>query len=336
MVSLSSFVDRAPLRFRQKATTLALLTVSWYARPSLVHVHHGYGVDQVLGLVRRRRLPLVVSFHGHDLTGHLVAHPNAYDRARGLMSAVVVPSRFLADLASEAGFDPRVVHVIPAGVDTRYFAPSPPPEPGREVLFVGRFVEKKGLDVLARAWPLIAEKVPGARLRLLGFGPLEPLARSIPGLVEVVVAPGREEVRDAMRQATVVVTPSHVAAGDAVESMLAVNLEAQASGRPVVTTRHGGIPEFVAEGETALLVREGDHRELAAAVVRILSDRELARRLGEAGPLLARCFDVRAMAARMVELYDWLCEAGFVLGPRPWCKAFTAGPSSRIQVPSGP
>ena len=226
-----------------------------------------------------------------------------------------MPSRFLARVALAAGFPAERMHVIPSGVDTAWFCPTPlpgaaPPGSDRpEVLFVGRFVEKKGLDVLAQAWPAVRASVPGARLRLLGFGPLEAMARAIPGDVDVVLAPTRHEVRGAMRRARLVVSPSRTAPGDAVESLLVVNLEAQASGRPVVTTRHGGIPEFVDAGRSALVVPEADAGALAAAIVRVLTDDDLATRLAAHGPTWAASFDVRRTARRVDDLYDEVLTA---------------------------
>jgi glycosyltransferase involved in cell wall biosynthesis len=200
--------------------------------------------------------------------------------------------------------------VIPSGVDTEQFTASPLPDGSRDVLFVGRFVEKKGLDVLMAAWPQVQRAVPDARLRILGFGPLEELARSGGEGVEVVVHPNREQVRQAMRRAYAVATPSKTAADDSVESLLIVNLEAQASGRPVVTTRHGGIPEFVADGETALVVPENDADALAGALTTVLQDPVLAERLSEAGPRWVRRFDVRRCAQRLDDLYASLLGHG--------------------------
>jgi colanic acid/amylovoran biosynthesis glycosyltransferase len=272
----------------------------------IVHAHHGYRLDIPAGLVRRRRLPLVLSAHGHDLTGYLEREPDAYRQLVDLVDAVVVPSRFLASLVPAAGFPAEKVHVIPSGVDMRRFAPTPLPTGDPVVLFVGRFVAKKGIDTLAAAWPEIARAVPEARLRLMGFGPLEPLARSIPGRVTVEVEPDTQAVSAAMREAYLVVTPSHRAPDDAVETLLMVNVEAQASGRPVVTTDHGGIPEYVRADETALVVEEADPEALAAAVVRLLEDRELAVRLGAAGPGAVVDLDVRVTSARVEALYDEL------------------------------
>ncbi|MCU1451719.1 MAG: putative colanic acid biosynthesis glycosyl transferase [Acidimicrobiales bacterium] len=306
LVSLHRIRSPLPERLRRYVVTPTLMAYARRASVGIVHVHHGYRAYEVIGLSRRMGLPLVVSLHGHDVTGYLQARPAAYQHVIPAVDAAVVPSRYLADVAAAAGFPAERTHIIPSGVDTELFTPTPVPTSSHEVLFVGRFVEKKGLDTLLAAWPSVRDRVPEARLRLLGFGPLEHLARSAGDGVEVVVRPDQRTVRDAMRTAYLVVTPSRTATDDAVESLLIVNLEAQASGRPVVTTRHGAIPEFVAENETALVVPEADPRALAQALVTVLSDQSLASRMGERGPAVARTFDVRRCAARVDELYDAL------------------------------
>jgi glycosyltransferase involved in cell wall biosynthesis len=295
-----------PVAARPLAFSTALELLMHRRRVEVVHAHHGYRLEVLLPVIRRRGLPLVLSVHGHDVTGYLEHRPDPYREASELVSVVVVPSNFLVQHAVEAGFDADRIRVLPSGIDTSFFCATPIPGGEPVALFVGRFVAKKGLDTLARAWPQVQSAVPEARLRLLGYGPLEETARAIRGRVSVEIAPDRRAVRDAMQTARVVVSPSHEAPDDSLESLLMVNLEAQASGRPVVTTRHGGIPEYVREDETALLVPEDDADALAAALVRILRDDELAHRLGGAGPGWAQAFDVRATAARMDALYDEL------------------------------
>jgi glycosyltransferase involved in cell wall biosynthesis len=254
-------------------------------------------------MCRRLGLPLVLSLHGHDVTGLLEQYPTIYGDVFPAVDAVIVPSEFLASVAVSAGFPSERIHVIPSGVDTTRFVPTPLPDGLREVLFVGRFVEKKGLDVLLSAWPRVRAQAPASRLRLLGFGPLEGLARSGGEGVEIVTDPDHGAVREAMRRAYVVVSPSRTAPDDSVESLLVVNLEAQASGRPVVTTNHGGIPEFVRDGETALVVPEAEPDALADALVRVLTDEALAARLAANGPEWVRQFDVRRCTKRVDDLY---------------------------------
>lgn len=304
LISLARFP--IPKVVRRQVVTARLMTIAWRNSVGLIHVHHGYRLHEVMGTRRRLGIPLVLSLHGHDITGALEAHPDRYEDALPWIDAVVVPSRFLAGVAVAGGVPEERIHVIPSGVDTEQFTPAPLPDGTKEVLFVGRFVEKKGLDVLMAAWPDVRRRVPDARLRIFGFGPLEDLARSGGDAVEVVLEPNHAQVREAIRASYAVVSPSRTADDDSVESLLIVNLEAQASGRPVVTTSHGGIPEFVRNGETAVVVPEGDAAALADALVTILDDRPLAERLGAAGPAWVQQFDARRCAGKLDELYGSL------------------------------
>lgn len=281
---------------RGVATALALALRRTGA--DLLHVHFGYEVEGVVGAARRAKVPLVVSVHGNDVTSTASKDDPALRHALSSADAVVVPSDFLADHARAAGA--REVRVLPSGVDLAALRPIPFPEGGPQVVFVGRFVEKKGLDVLARAWPSVLARHPGARLLVLGEGPVPP-----PEHAEVWAPdPARraEQVHEALARAWVVVTPSRTAADGDSESLLLVNLEAQAVGRAVLTTRHGGIPSAVSE-ETAVLVDEGDSDALAAALVVLLDEPGRLRAMGAAGPAFAARFEAGLCAARVDALY---------------------------------
>jgi colanic acid/amylovoran biosynthesis glycosyltransferase len=290
----------------RRTLTTVLLAIAARYRVGIVHQHHGYRIRDAMGLIHRRQIPWVVSFHGHDALAHAREWPGYFDGTFGLMRAIIVPSRWLAPHLVDLGANPDSIHVIPSGVDTSFFTPSPLPDGPPEVLFVGRFVEKKGLDVLLEAWPAVRRAVPNARLRLLGFGPLEGLARSGgEGIVVEDAQPDRraDQLRAALQRSWAVVTPSRTAANGDAETLLLVNLEAQAAGRPVVTTRHGGIPEYVDEGRTALVVPENQAGPLADALVTVLTDEALARGMAAAGPGWAHQFDVAACVAQVDALY---------------------------------
>ena len=308
--SLASVRSRTRTKFDDASMILAAGIAT---RADLCHVHFAYAAPDVLRLVRRRQLPFVLSLHGHDASAWPRQHPDHFVELTDAVSAVVVPSAFLGRRAVELGFPEDRVRVIPSGIDTHFFSPGLASADWPEVLFVGRLVEKKGVDVLLAAWPSVEAAVPGARLRLIGQGPLLPL---VLGNVRHTVTyeapdPGRRpvQVRDAIRRAAVVVTPSRTAQDGDLESLLLVNLEAQACGRPVITTRHGGIPEFVREDETAVLVPENDPAALAEALVALLSDSPRAARLGRAGAVWARQFELGACTATVDSLYDELLGA---------------------------
>jgi colanic acid/amylovoran biosynthesis glycosyltransferase len=284
----------------------------------LVHVHFGWPAPDVLRTVRRG-WPYVLSVHGTDVTGFVNEHPDYYAEVIDAVDAVIVPSQFLAGRAAAVGFDSRAISVIPSGVDTSFFTPTPLPDGPPIVAFVGRLVEVKGIDVLLRAWPSILSQVPDATLAVLGYGELDYLLETTDASVTYMRPDStrrHEQVRDLLRRASVVVTPSRTASNGARESLLLVNLEAAACGRPVVSTAYGGIPEFVDDGVTGLLVPENDDEALAAAIVQVLSDRKLAARLGSAAATHVAHWDVRGCAARVDDLYDSVLSRSRLRAPR--------------------
>jgi glycosyltransferase involved in cell wall biosynthesis len=156
----------------------------------------------------------------------------------------------------------REVRVIPSGVDL-------PPEVGEEaeppeVLYAGRLSEEKGvLELVAAA--------DGMRVVVAGDGPLRPRVPNALGFVP------HEQLQQLYARAAVVACPSRR------EGFGVACLEAMAHGRPVVAADVGGLRDLVVDGETGYLVPPRDVPALRAALGRLLVDRELRRRLGDAG-----------------------------------------------------
>jgi glycosyltransferase involved in cell wall biosynthesis len=172
--------------------------------------------------------------------------------------------------------------VFPTYSDLSVFAARPPqPFPERPTtLFVGVLEPYKNVDGLAAAWRLAAPQVPDARLVVVGKGSrastIQRLAAESQGRVEHVAELPPEGVAAAFDEATVFVLPSRY------EGLGRVVIEAFARGRGVVASRAGGILDLVEDGEQGLLVDVDDIDGLAAALVRVLSDRSLAEQLGAA------------------------------------------------------
>lgn len=274
---------------------------------SVVHVHHGYSIDPGIELAALLGAQVVASFWGYDVMALPQADPEHYRRAIGGLDAVITPSAYLARLVGRLGFPPERIRVISGGVDTSFFRPIAIPEQP-VVAFVGRFVEKKGIDVLLAAWSQVRRSVPDAQLVLLGYGSKTPRSDASAGIEVLAADPTRhrQQVREVIESCRVYVSPSRTGTDGDSESQHIGNLESMACNRPVVTTRHGAIPEFVANGETGLLVPEGSPDQLAEAIVTLLMDYELCVSLGaEAGKRVAH-FDTRAVAARIDALYEEL------------------------------
>ncbi|PLX44846.1 MAG: glycosyl transferase, partial [Hyphomicrobiales bacterium] len=192
---------------------------------------------------------------------------------------------------------PNRVAVVPNGVDGAHFrppaaepdAPDAPDAPEQElILCIARRVPQKNLPMLLGAFERVVEARPGARLRIVGNGPV-PLAAH-PN-VELMAA--SRDIRPHLAAASI------FALSSIDEGSPNVIIEAMAAGLPVAATAVGGVPELVSDGKTGLLTPPGDEKALAAALMRLLEDGDLRRAMGEAGRRRALDeFSIEAMVRR--------------------------------------
>jgi glycosyltransferase involved in cell wall biosynthesis len=211
--------------------------------------------------------------HGGSVAGLKRLRTSSLRRAR----RVIVPSRYLAEIAVGWGLDPSRVEVL--------VNPAPPPaevepaalEPGTFV-FVGRLTRQKALHVALDA----LVQVPAARLLLVGDGPLRAELetgvrdRGLPDRVRFAGALPRGEVLSYLAGA-----PAALLTSDW-ENLPHAAVEALSVGTPVVSTAVGGVPEVVRDGENGLLVPAGDADSVARALRRVLEDDALRTRLAAA------------------------------------------------------
>jgi glycosyltransferase involved in cell wall biosynthesis len=202
--------------------------------------------------------------------------------------AVRTLSPYTTGLAREAGVEPAAAFV--AFTDLEAFADRPlielPSVP--QALFVGVLEPYKNVDRLAAAWRLVAERVPDATLRLIGDGHrrdfAERLVADFPGRVTWSRAVPMEAISQALDDAWLLVLPSRA------EGTPRIVLEAFCRGRAVVGGRVGGVPDVVEDGVSGMLVDPDDIEGIAAAVTRLLSDRDEAVRMGRAARERANTF----------------------------------------------
>jgi glycosyltransferase involved in cell wall biosynthesis len=254
-------------------------------------------------------VPLVVSTTGSDVIPLKRETHDKVERKRAILNAadrVVASSRYLAQATCRyAGWsDPRVL-VNFWGVDLHAFTPPRRPSEEPVVGFVKALRPHYGPDVLLEAFAQVRNAVPDARLRMAGCGDMEPSLKKragelgIASHVEWVGLVDYARVPGLFARMSVSAMPStHEALGMAA-------LESQAMKVPVVASQIGGLPETVLHEETGILVPPRDLEALAEGIVRILSDRQWRRELGERGrQYVEQHFDWSDTLDRMVGIYE--------------------------------
>lgn len=277
------------------------LSLGWFWRlrriiraenPDLLNIHTPVpGLGDIASSVAGER-PVVVNYHMGAMRKeksylnsviwiyeHVLLKPMLYKARAIISSSDYVRDDFLAD------FKYKVQTITPA-VDTEVFHPAPAAVDAPRIIFVGslnRSDQHKNLRALLAACQRLRAVIPDLHLTVVGDGDGRPMYEDIAAsmdLGDAITFAGWLEhnaLAEAYRAATVFVLPSTN------DSFPLVITEAMASGLPVISTRVGGIPTLVDDDVDGLLVAPTDVGQLVGALHRVLTDKDLANRLGKAG-----------------------------------------------------
>ena len=260
--------------------------------------------------------PLVVTIH--DLIPfHVVGYENgakvrlirqSVRTVVKLAQAIIVPYHVTKDeLVTQLGADPEKVHVVNYGVDHgTYFPRAEIAREPRTILFIGAVNRAKGVEVLIRAFALVKAQLPDAKLliggkKTLDHPVLEELIRSL-GVTDLSF-PGfiaESELGDYYAKATVMVFPSHYGFGLS-------TLEAMACGTPVVGVRALDATEFFADA--GLLAQPDNPQDLAACLIRVLTDADVQRAMSKKSLSHAGLFSWAKTARENEAVYERVLRA---------------------------
>jgi colanic acid/amylovoran biosynthesis glycosyltransferase len=284
----------------------------------VVHAHFGDVALRSRFVRFRWSVPFVASFYGFDCSGLPAQRgDDVYEPLFEVADRVTVLSRQMRQRLLELGCPDELIREHHIGVDLDAFAFR---ERGSDIegrpvrlLTVARLVEKKGVEYVLRAIAALPD--PNLTYTILGDGPLrdelEELARSL-GIAAYVAFHGSADqsmVREAMDAADLFVLPSVTASNGDQEGTPTVLMEAGASGLPVISTRHAGIPEVVLDGVTGRLVTERDSGALAGAISDLLEAPERWMAMGRsARDHIARHYNRHLLVDQLEELYRDLVQ----------------------------
>lgn len=245
---------------------------------------------------------IISTTHGHEVGWSMFPGARRVLREIGHSSDVVTYiSRYTRNRFAAAFGPGTAFERLPSGVDIDRFYPNRAAgtrirerhglaEDTPVIVCISRLVERKGQDKLIEAMPHIVAAHPDARLLLVGVGPyrhrLVELAEKV-GVADSVIFTGKVDFADLpayYNSADVFAMPARTRGkGLDVEGLGIVYLEAQACGVPVIAGDSGGAPETVIDGVTGVVVGGRDVGKLGVELVRLLGERDAARKLGRAG-----------------------------------------------------
>ena len=292
----------------------------------IVHAHAGVPPAPIAALryAKKREKPLVVTYHGdaQENWGDVLRRTSVFVYNKFLLhqvlssaKVIISPSRrFIDDSAFLKKYKHKTI-VIPNGLILEDFEVPYSKEECRQrlglpneanlILYVGALSPDKGPDILLEAMLQVVKQLPGARLIILGEGPLR---RKLERRTQEFGLNGKVEfkgfIADPFKKALFYKSSDIFVLPSAQEIFGLVLLEAMACSVPVVASQVGGIPDLIEDGENGLLVPPRNSNELAKAIVRLLQDTELRARIVGEGQKRVRSFSWHKIAEQTERIYE--------------------------------
>ena len=312
-----------PLKIRSEFDVLAILRLSLAMKRKrciLAHFHDAHSLAVGSVAASMAKVPYRVISRRVDFP--LKKNYFSQRKYRKNVNAIIAISNGVKDVLVKGGVDPKIIEVIPSGIDFSPFEEATPSDYlRRELSFVpddflvgiiAHLADHKGHKYLIQAMKILKEYSPKIKLVIVGEGPLflnlTKQAKES-GITDIVFFLGfREDIPQILASLDLFVLSSYL------EGMGSSILDAMACRLPVVATKVGGIPEVVIHGETGLLVSPRSPTALAKAIFRFYEDRGLASRMGKRGyEVVHQKFSAEAMAERIVGVYE-------KIGLRKWIR----------------
>lgn len=211
------------------------------------------------------------------------------------------------------------------GIDPAGFFPLQPPGPVPRIVSVGRYVEKKGFDILIDACAVLHDRGVEFSCDIIGGGPLQKVLerlvsdRGIENYVRILGPRPQDEVRRALAESQVFALACQPDEEGGSDNLPTVIAEAMFTGIPCISTNIAGVPEMIDNGVNGLLIPPRNASALADGLERLLVDRELADRLAQAGLVTAReKFSIEKSVRGLRELLVTRAKVPDPTRPRGW------------------
>jgi glycosyltransferase involved in cell wall biosynthesis len=253
----------------------------------LIIANYGPAGAELIEVSDRLRIPLIVHFHGYDASVEAVIqqYMEKYERMFETAKAIVVVSTEMKNKLVTLGAKPEKVFLIRYSPASNFFKIVPDYH-SNQMIAIGRFVEKKAPHLTLLAFKQAQEVCPELKIKFIGEGELLQVCKDISSSLKIknieycgVLSP--EQIAEEMSNSFCFIQHSKTAANGDKEGTPVAVMEAMASGLPVISTYHAGIPDVIQNEENGFLVQEGDLEGMGKAIVKLYQDRNLAKKFGD-------------------------------------------------------
>ena len=282
-------------------------------KPDVILAQFGTTGLGILPVAKEFDIPVVVHFHGFDLSSALNNRWYRWSLLSNLndFSVVVVVGNHQKDWMLEHGVNENSIHLIPCGVPTDEYIYRETKKGRKKIRFivVSRLVEKKGIEFTIKAFAIVKQNYSEVEFRIFGDGPLEGVLQDLVkdlGLEESVKFKGSippDRVKEEMIFADVFLQHSIEASTGDLEGSPVSTAEASSCGLPLVCSNAKGIIDQVIDGKTGFLVKEKDYKAMAEKMLILARDPELRSKMGQEGRKhMINFFDTKKQIAKLEDV----------------------------------
>lgn len=244
----------------------------------------------VMPICRQLNIPIIATAFGYDISifSHIKKYEVKYKALFDYCKNIVIVSEHMKKNLLELGCNPQKIVYSPTGPNPVFFETNPTFET-KNIVAIGRFVEKKAPHITILAIHKVKQTFPDVRLIFAGNGPLMYICKDLVSYLDLndnitfLDFINTDKQKEILEKSYMFIQHSRVAENGDSEGTPVAILEASAAGLPVVSTFHAGIPAVVKDKQTGYLVNEGNIEDMANKIKALLQNEETAKQFGRAG-----------------------------------------------------